>query len=151
VEFVLGDVFERLEPIDAGVVHQHVEPAEGLLGLVEQMPDVGGFRHVAFDGNRLAALGLDVGDDALGALAARRIIHRHRSAGRAQAPGYAGADAFRRAGHDGHLALEIAHDFLLFRWPSHRPDSSISVEVWWARRTARGVRSYFREAVDKGG
>src|SRR6202030_2785508 len=116
----------------------HVEPAEGLLGLVEQMPDVGGFRHVAFHGNRLAALGHDVRDDALRALAARRIIHRHRGAGRAEAPGDARADVFRCARHDGYLALEIAHDFLLFRWPSPRIDRSRGCELWWVRGTGRG-------------
>jgi hypothetical protein len=28
VKFVLGDVFERLEVIDAGIVHQNVDAAE---------------------------------------------------------------------------------------------------------------------------
>ena len=36
VELGLGDLLERLETEDAGVVHQHVQPAEGPDGLRKQ-------------------------------------------------------------------------------------------------------------------
>jgi hypothetical protein len=35
MELVLGDVFQRHEFVDAGIVHQHVERAKGLFGFVK--------------------------------------------------------------------------------------------------------------------
>ena len=69
VEFVLGDVFERLELIDAGIVHQNIDAAESRSRFLEQPEDVGRFGDVALDHHRLAATGLDVGNDAFSALA----------------------------------------------------------------------------------
>ena len=43
------------ELVDAGVVDQHVQRAEGLLGLLEQPLHVGRLGYVALDGDRFAA------------------------------------------------------------------------------------------------
>ncbi len=110
MELILGDVFQRQGIcVDAGIVHQHVERAEGLFGFVKQPPHVGGFGDVALDGNGLTAVGVDVSDDAVRALLAGRIVHHHCGARRTQALGDSRADALRRTGHDRYLAFQIAH------------------------------------------
>jgi hypothetical protein len=110
VEVLLGDVFQRRELVDAGVVDQDVHAAERLLGLVEQTGDVGALGHVALDGDGLAAGGGDLGHHLVGALAAGGVVDRHGRALGGQGLGDGGPDALRRAGHDGGLACKLAHD-----------------------------------------
>ena len=51
MELILGDVFQREEFVDAGMVHQHVDRAEGFFGFVKQPLHVGGLGDVALDGD----------------------------------------------------------------------------------------------------
>jgi len=95
----------------------------------EQVLHVGGFRDVALDGDRLAAGSLDRGDDALGALSARRVIDHNRSAGRGQRLGGRGANTLRCAGDDRNFAFEIAHDFLLDAARRHCFDNLTTIEI----------------------
>jgi hypothetical protein len=50
---------------NTSIVHQHVQYAEGLFGLVEQLPHVFGFGDIAFYGNGSSAFRVDVGDAAV--------------------------------------------------------------------------------------
>src|SRR5207247_7259867 len=112
VPAVLGlrDLLQRLEVEHPGVVHEHVESPERLPRLREEPPDVARLRDVTLDGDRRAAGLRDLGDDALGARLARHIVHDHRGARGGQFLRDPGADALRRAGHDRHLALQLASD-----------------------------------------
>src|SRR5438132_10829498 len=112
VPAVLGlrDLFQRLEVVHPGVVHEHVEPPERLARLREEPPDVAHLRDVTLDGDRRAAGLLDLGDDALGARLARRVIHDHRSAPGGQLLRDPGADAFRRPGDPRYLARQLCHE-----------------------------------------
>ena len=74
VEELFGDLVERREGIDAGVVDQNVELAEGLLGFGEEAGDVGLLRYVALHGDGFAALGGDGGDDLAPRPLAGRIV-----------------------------------------------------------------------------
>ena len=106
VEVLRRHALERRELVDAGVVDEDVEPAERLLRLGEQALDVGLLRHVGLDGDGLAALAGDLGDDAVGPFLAGGVVDDDgRPLGR-QVPGDGGADALGRAGDDGDLARE---------------------------------------------
>jgi hypothetical protein len=74
MELVLGDVFQRHEFVDTGIVHQHVDRAEGFFGFVKQPLHVGGLGDVALDGNGLTAVRFDVGDNTVRALLAGGIF-----------------------------------------------------------------------------
>ena len=67
VEVGFGGLLDRREVEHAGIVHQHVQLAEGLFGLTEQPFDIGRVGHIALDRDGLAALGLDVGHSFFGA------------------------------------------------------------------------------------
>ena len=105
VKLVLGDLFDRGKLIDAGIVHQHVERAEGLCGVVEQPLHVGRFGDIALQRDGFTALGGNFGNDPLGAILAGRIIHHHCCACGTQAFGDAGPDTLRRTGDDSYFAL----------------------------------------------
>ncbi len=108
-EFFGGGLFDRHVFVDAGIVHQHVEPAERFFGFIEQALDIGGLNDVAFHRDRLAAFCGDLGDNAFGVGLAGGIVHHHGGAGRAQGLGDSRADTLRRAGDDRHLAFQITH------------------------------------------
>ena len=108
MEFVFGDILERSERVDAGVVHQHVRRAEGLLRLRKEPFHVGRFRDVALDCDRLAALAGNLRDHAVRSLLAGGIVHCHCGAGSAQALRNRRADTLRGACHDSHLATQFA-------------------------------------------
>lgn len=80
VEFILRHFLKRREPIDAGIVDEHVERAEGFFCLVEQPPHLGGLRYVGLNRDGLAALAGDVGDDPICALLAGGVIDDYRGA-----------------------------------------------------------------------
>src|SRR4029079_18228390 len=101
---------KRRELIDAGIVDEHVERAEGFFCLVEQPPHVGGLRYIGLNRDGLAALAGDVGDDAICALLAGGVIDDHRGARGGEPFGDSCAYAFRGAGHDCYLTRQLAHD-----------------------------------------
>src|SRR5262249_17027428 len=105
---------------------------------------------VAFHGDGVPALRLDLGDDLFGAFLARSVVHHHRGARRTEAPGDARTDALRCAGDDGDLALEIAHDCSPAGGRCRvRFDNSIIIELWSGSRSARGGRSRGRKVCEK--
>jgi hypothetical protein len=55
MELILGDLFQRYKLVDAGIIHQHVKRAEGLLGFVKELPYIAGFGDVALYRNGLTA------------------------------------------------------------------------------------------------
>ena len=72
---VLGRyLFQRLELIDAGVVDQDVEPAEGFFGFGEETADVGLIGEVGLHGDGLAAVALDLTHNAVGTVLARAVV-----------------------------------------------------------------------------
>ena len=107
VEMLLGDLFERREFIDARVVHEHVQLAEGFLGFGEQTFDVRLFGDVALHGDRLAARAGDFGDDLVRARFAGSVIDDDRRAFRREMLGDGRADAFGRARDDRDFAREF--------------------------------------------
>ncbi len=109
MELILGDLFQRYELVDAGIVHQHVKSTEGLFGFVKHSPHVRGFGDIALYRNGFTTFRFDVGDNAVCVLLAGGIVDHHCGACRAQALGDRRADALRCAGHDRCLALQIAH------------------------------------------
>jgi hypothetical protein len=74
VEVLRGDAAEGLEVVDASVVDEDIELAEGGFGLGEEAGDVFGVRDVSLDGDGLAAFGLDVGDDGVGACLTAGVV-----------------------------------------------------------------------------
>src|SRR5262245_13615201 len=109
MELIIGDLFERYELVDSGIVHQHVEPVEGLLRFRKQPLHVGALCDIAFDSNGLTAICSDVADNAVCALLVGRVVHHDCGAWLAQALGDRRTDAFRCAGYDRHLVLQTAH------------------------------------------
>src|SRR4030095_13941637 len=87
MEALLGELLERGELVDAGVVDQDVETAEGLLRLGAEAIDLLRLRHVGRHRERPAALARDVGDHAVGALLAGGVVDDHGGAGLGQLPG----------------------------------------------------------------
>ncbi len=66
VELFFRDFFQWGELVDARVIHQHVEFAEGLFDLADQALHVFLLGHVALDGHSLAAIRGDFRHHALG-------------------------------------------------------------------------------------
>ena len=93
MELILGDLFQPCEPVDAGIVHQDIHPAECLLGFLEQPHHVVRFGDVALDCNGLTAFRFDVSDNPVRVLLAGGIIHDHCGACGAQGFGDRRADA----------------------------------------------------------
>ena len=52
------DGFDWLETVDASIVDENIEPAEGPDGLLEQLLYIGGLRDIGLDRDRLAPAAL---------------------------------------------------------------------------------------------
>src|SRR6188768_3905215 len=87
------DGLERLELVDARVVHEDVEPAEGGLGFGDEAGDVSGLGDVALNGDGLAAGGDDLGDNLVSTGLAGGIVDDDGSSGGGEVLGDGGADA----------------------------------------------------------
>jgi len=148
MEVVLGDVFEWLELIDAGIVDENIDPAERLLGLFEQPAHVRRLGDVGLHRNGLAAFGRDRGRNAVGALLVGRIIDHHGGACRRQGFGGRGADALGGARDHRDFSFEIAHRSLSLRiavWRQFHNSIIIellmSVELWCGAVNRKGERN----------
>jgi len=84
VEVFLGDRLKRREPINTGVVHQHIQFCVKSLGLGKQALDLVGLCDVGLYGNRFAPFLLNALDDRLSAGFAAGIIDDYGSALRRQ-------------------------------------------------------------------
>ena len=108
-KMLFGDVFERREFVDAGVVDEHVEAAVGFFGFGEEAGDVGLFGDVGLDGDGFAAVGGDFGDDFVGAGFAGGVVDDDGGAFGGERFGDGCADAFGGAGDDRDLIFEFGH------------------------------------------
>jgi hypothetical protein len=93
VKFLFRDPLEWRKFIDAGVIDQNVQPAECLLRLCENFLDIDRLCDIALHGDRFAALGLNVRNDALSAFLARGIVDDDRRTFRREAFGDSRANA----------------------------------------------------------
>ncbi len=123
-------LFERGKLVDAGVVDQAVELAEGLRRFGEQTLDILRLGHVRLDRDRFAAVARDRRDDAVGTGLAGGIVDHHSGPLVGEVPGDRGADPLGSARHEGDLASQLlsvgAHDRILSevmgwceRWTAH--------------------------------
>ncbi len=80
VKVLFRDLLERQKIIDAGVVDQNVQPAECSLRLCEDFFHIRRLCDIALHGDRFAALGFNVRNDAIGAVLARGIVDDDRRA-----------------------------------------------------------------------
>ena len=106
-EMLFVHIFERLQVINAGVVHQNVELAVGLFGFREQAIDVGGLGDIGLNGDSLSACAGDFCHDAIGVLLAGCVVHYHGRAFRRELLGDGRADAFGCSGYHCDLAFEF--------------------------------------------
>ena len=100
-------VEEGLEGDDAGVVDQHVQPAEQLPGAPDQPRVEVGVGHVAGEGVHLAD-GAEVAGDAVEAIR-RDVADQQPGALLEELPGDGHADASPGAGDDRDFAFEQTH------------------------------------------
>ena len=110
LEVLFGDLLDRRELINGGVVDENVEVAEGLFGFGEDVFHVLDFADIAVDGDGLAAGLHDLGDDAIRALLVGGVIDDDRGALDAESLGDAGTDALGSARDHCDFIAELAHD-----------------------------------------
>ena len=110
VEVLGSHGLERGEFVDAGVVHQDIDPAERLLGFREEPPHIDLRGQVRLHRDGLAVLAGDLVDDLLGPVLARRVVDDDRRALRGEFPGDLGPDPLRCSGHDGDFPGELLRD-----------------------------------------
>jgi hypothetical protein len=77
VKFLLGDILNRFEPLDARVVHQDVDFPECLLRLVEQRLHLRGLADVGLHRDGAPTARFDAGDDLVSAILAGSVVHHH--------------------------------------------------------------------------
>ena len=99
--------------IDAGVVDEDVDLAEGLFGFGEEALCVRCLGDIALYGNGFAALGGDVRNDLVRACLAGCIVDDDLGAGGSEVAGDLRTDALGRASNDGDLTLKLAHGAVL--------------------------------------
>src|SRR5688572_17259792 len=104
---LFGHTLQRSELIDACVVNEDIEPAEGVMGLSEQASNVSLTRHIGLHRNGLSARVLDFVDQLCSGHFAGSIIHDDGGICGRQMPRDGRANALRRARNDGNLALKF--------------------------------------------
>ena len=109
VEFGFGDTLDRLERVDAGVVHNDIEAVERLVQRRKDALDVGRFRNVALNRRRPSAGGHDRTDVCIRGGRVGDVVDAHRGSGRGEGTCDGGADAFRGAGDEGDFTCKIIH------------------------------------------
>jgi hypothetical protein len=121
VPFRLVHVETHLVAQDAGVVDEHVEPAEGVDRLVHECFGAAPRRDAVVVRDRVAALRLDLVDHLLrgcgvGSFATRRaaeVVHDHRGTFGCEEQRVRTTDTAAGTGDDRDLAVEVAHSVLL--------------------------------------
>src|SRR5471030_1115520 len=114
MELRFGQLFERTELVDAGVVDQHVELAVLLLDGAEHAQYVGFLGEIALQCDGVAAGPQDLGHGGVGAAGAAGVVDDDGGAVGRQLDGDGRADAFRGAGHEGDLVCELFHGVVTF-------------------------------------
>ncbi len=77
VPVLVGDLPERAERADPGVVHQHIDPAKGLHRRRDQRLGLGPHPDVGLDRQRLPTHPLDLGDHIGGGIGGLGVIDDH--------------------------------------------------------------------------
>ena len=113
VDVLGGDGFEREELVDAGVVDEDVEAAEGLGGLRYELGDLGRIGQVGLHGDGLASGGLYSLDEGFGGSSTARVVDHDGGSVGGETLGDGGAYSFGGAGYEGNFSLKIGHGFLL--------------------------------------
>jgi len=116
VPLLLGGVDQHPVAHEAGIVHEDVEPAEGVDGLPHHLRGLREVGHVRAVGDGPSAERLDLGDDLvgrrLGLLARERDTEVVDHDGRtltSELEGMRAADAAARSGDDGNASIEQSH------------------------------------------
>ena len=112
-EVVQAALGKALVPQDAGIVHQDVDAAPLVHGLLDHGLDLVVFRHVGAVGDSLAAQGLDLRHHGLGGVAgaagavlgAAQVIDHHPGTAFGQFNGVTAAQALARPGNNGYFAV----------------------------------------------
>ncbi len=114
MKLIFSRVFERRELIDARVVNQNVETAEGFFRFCKKVFDVVLLRDVRLDGDRLSAFFCYFVDHLVRRFLGRRIVNHYRSAFDGKILGDTGADSLRRTRHNRNFPskLFISHCIL---------------------------------------
>jgi len=107
VKMILRDLLQRQKFVNAGVVDQDVERAEGCLRFRKEPLDFRLVGDVGLHRKRLAAIRADLGDHAIGIVATRRVVHDDRSAFGGQMPGDRRTDALGCTGDYGNFPGEL--------------------------------------------
>src|SRR5690606_27639801 len=89
-----GDRFQRCKLVDACVVHQDVNSAEGAEGLADEPLCIGHLRNICLDSGSVAAAIVDVLHDSIRTFAAGSVVDDYGSPFSGKAPRNGGADAF---------------------------------------------------------
>jgi hypothetical protein len=102
-----GELLERRHMLDAGIVDEHVEPAEAVKRHVDHAGDRVGLRHVGTRiGDRNAKIGVDRLLRRFDLLGLAEAVEHDSCACRRERAGDAETDAAGRAGHQRHLSFE---------------------------------------------
>ena len=102
-----GQIVDAAHDRDARVVDEDVDRAERRSGAIHHRLDGSGLRYIGGDGNRAAALRLDLRHDGVRIRGALPVIHGNRGAGIGERRGDRGADAARCPRHQRYMAGQI--------------------------------------------
>ena len=114
IELVIVHFDQRRLLQHTGVVHQHVDTAEGRFRGIEHPPYGSGVGHVGLGGQRAAAGRFDIGRHRGGGAGIAGVIDDHGEAVAGQTTGDRGTDAARGAGDQGDGGDGAGHGFILF-------------------------------------
>ena len=102
-------LLERFRNGRAGVVHQHIESAEGRDGLFDRGLDGLGIGGVRLDRDRLSAVAFNLFDDRRGCIGTFRVGDGHARSVRGQTLGDRSANAARTARNECNLSFQFIH------------------------------------------
>ena len=111
VEFGLGEIVEPAPQGDAGIVDQHVGPAQLARDALQHGRDGGAVGDIGAHGRRPPAELADRLRDGVGFRRARRVVHGHVGAGFSESERNSPADAARAAGDQGDAAGEVGGEW----------------------------------------
>jgi hypothetical protein len=103
MEFLFCDGFDWLETVDASIVDENIEPAEGPDGLLEQLLYIGGLRDIGLDRDRLAPRCSDRGNCLFRARMIGSIVRDHLCPSLRHPFGDGSSDALGCASYDRHF------------------------------------------------
>jgi hypothetical protein len=109
VKGLFGDLVQRCELIDPGVVDNYIQAAVIRKSRIDQAPRIGILRHVSLNGNRRATSSEDVRNHFLRAFFAAGVIYDYGRPSSSKGFRNSCADALRGTCNDCHFASQLAH------------------------------------------